>query len=78
MTGMENDEPHRTITYQEGVERTRAMTSALAAQRHAIEGNSNNSVAIPTSTAGVISANKGGEPIENAPEEPGPKGPKIP
>ena len=70
-SGAENDDaPHRTITYQEGIERTRDMAAEAEAERHAIEGDKNKSVAIPTDTAGVIPAKKTGAPIENAPETP--------
>jgi hypothetical protein len=67
---MDQDGPHRTITYQEGIERTRDMARDAEAERHAIEGDRNKSVAIPTQTAGVLPAKKEGEPIESAPETP--------
>ena len=70
-SGAENDDaPHRTITYQEGIERTREMAADAEAERHAIEGDKNKSVALPSSTAGVVPANKTGAPIENASETP--------
>src|SRR6202040_3115655 len=60
LSSPESDEPHRTITYQEGVERTRKMTREAEAERHAIEGDKNKSVAIPTQTPGILPANKAG------------------
>ena len=64
-SGAENDDaPHRTITYQEGIERTREMAADAEAERHAIEGDKNKSVALPSSTAGVVPVNKTGSPIE--------------
>lgn len=75
---MDSDEPQRTLTYQEGVERTREMASDAEAERHAIEGDKNKSVAIPTDTAGVLPVNKEGAPIESPPEAPEPKDPKTP
>ena len=65
-TDAEPDESHRTITYQEGIERTRAMTRAAEAERHAIERDKIKSVAIPTQTPGILPGNKAGSPIENA------------
>ena len=65
----ESDQPRRTITYQEGVERTRAMTREVEAERRAIEGDKNKSVAIPTQTPGILPGNKAGSPIESASPE---------
>jgi hypothetical protein len=71
--GAENDDaPHRTITYQEGVERTRDMAAEAEAERHAIEGDKNKSVAIPSDTAGVLPKKNQGAPIENVSESTGP------
>jgi hypothetical protein len=67
-SGDESDEPHRTITYQEGLERTREMTREAATERRAISGDANKSVAIPTQTPGVLAGDKAGSPIENAPQ----------
>jgi hypothetical protein len=65
--GFENaNEPQRTITYQEGIERTREMAAEAESTRHAIEGDKNKSVALPTPTPGVLSPNKEGSPIENS------------
>ena len=76
---MDPDErPRRTITYQEGVERTLRITREAESARHAIEGDKNKTVALPTETPGVLPANKAGAPIENAPEDPGPKDPPAP
>lgn len=62
--GFDNDnEPHRTITYQEGIERTREMAADAAAEQRAIEGDKNKSVALPTPTPGMLTPNKEGEPI---------------
>jgi hypothetical protein len=78
-SGMDPDEaPRRTITYQEGVQRTLKITRQAEAARHAIEGDKNKSVALPSETPGVLPANKEGAPIENAPEDLGPKGPPAP
>ena len=63
----DSDEPQRTITYQEGVERTLRMTREAEAERRAIEGDKNKSVAIPTQTPDLIPGDKTGVPIENAP-----------
>ncbi|HEX4046459.1 MAG TPA: hypothetical protein VH309_01420 [Elusimicrobiota bacterium] len=66
-TGDEDDDgPHRTITYQEGIERTREMTREVEAERRAIEGDKNKSVALPTPTPGMISAKTDGGPIESS------------
>ena len=76
-SGLDPDErPHRTITYQEGVQRTLKITRQAEAARHAIEGDKNKSVAIPTQTPGNLSSDKTGSPIINAPEDPGPKDPR--
>jgi hypothetical protein len=65
--GFDNDnEPHRTLTYQEGIERTREMAADAAAQRRAIEGDKNKSVALPTPTPGILAPNREGEPIEKS------------
>jgi hypothetical protein len=65
--GFDNsNEPHRTITYQEGIERTREMAAEAEAERRSIEGDKNKSVALPTPTPGMISPNKEGEPIKNS------------
>jgi hypothetical protein len=77
-SGMDSDAPHRTITYHEVIERTRVMTREAEAERHAIEGDKNKSVAIPTQTPDILPGNKEGSPIEDAPEGPGPKGPATP
>lgn len=63
---MESDEPQRTITYQEGIERTREMARDAEAERHAIEGDKNKSVSLPTQTPGSIKDGSGGAPIENS------------
>jgi hypothetical protein len=64
-SGMDPDErPHRTITYQEGVQRTLKITREAEAARHAIEGDKNKSVAIPTQTPGNLSSDKTGSPID--------------
>ena len=70
----EMEGPHRTITYQEGIERTAAMTRQAMSERHAIEGDKNKSVSIPTETAGVLPANSEGSPIETSTDT-GPKDP---
>jgi hypothetical protein len=57
--------PHRTITYQEGIERTLGMTRNAEAARHAIEGDKNKSVALPTETPDMLPANKAGAPIDS-------------
>ncbi|MFI5348633.1 MAG: hypothetical protein ACHQ2Z_03745 [Elusimicrobiota bacterium] len=76
-SGLDPDErPHRTITYQEGVQRTLKITRQAEAARHAIEGDKNKSVAIPTQTPGNLSVDKTGSPIESSPEAPGPKDPQ--
>lgn len=62
----ESERPHRTITYQEGIERTLGMTRNAEAARHAIEGDKNKSVALPTETPGMLPANKGGAPIDGS------------
>jgi hypothetical protein len=62
----DSDEPTRTITYQEGVQRTREMARDAEAERRAIEGDKNKSVAIPTDTAGLVPKKGAGEPIESA------------
>jgi hypothetical protein len=65
--GFDNsNEPHRTITYQEGIERTREMAAEAEAERHSIEGDKNKSVALPTQTPGVLTPNKEGSPVENS------------
>ena len=65
--GFDNDnEPHRTITYQEGIERTREMAADAEAERRAIEGDKNKSVALPTPTPGILTPNKEGEPISDS------------
>jgi len=65
--GFDNDnEAHRTITYQEGIERTREMAADAEAERHAIEGDKNKSVALPTPTPGILTPNKEGEPISGS------------
>jgi hypothetical protein len=74
-TAGDSDEPHRTITYQQGVERTLSLTRQVMAARHAVEGDKNKSVALPTETPGILPANKAGAPIESAPDDSGTKGP---
>lgn len=65
--GFDNDnEPHRTITYQEGIERTRAMAADAEAERRAIEGDKNKSVALPTATPGMLTPNREGSPIADS------------
>jgi hypothetical protein len=72
-----SDGQTQPITYQEGVDRTRASADEFAAQRHAIERGKDKTVAIPSETAGLIPGRKdGGAPIESAPEETGSKGPE--
>jgi hypothetical protein len=72
-----SDGPTPQITYQEGVDRTRAASDEFAAQRHAIERGKDKTVAIPTETAGLIPGKKdGGAPIESAPENTGSKDPE--
>lgn len=68
-SGDDSSEPHRTITYQEGLERTREMTREAAAERRAISSDANKSVAIPTRTPGVLAGEKAGSPIENSPQD---------
>ena len=65
--GFDNaNEPHRTITYQEGIERTREMAAEAESERHSIEGDKNKSVALPTQTPGVLTSNAEGAPIGNS------------
>jgi hypothetical protein len=62
--GDESNAPRRTITYQQGVERTLSMTDSAMAARHAIEGDKNKSVALPSETPGLVPADKTGAPID--------------
>lgn len=61
-----DNEPHRTITYQEGIERTREMAAEAEAERRSIEGDKNKSVALPTPTPGMLTPNKEGAPIADS------------
>jgi hypothetical protein len=63
--GEPSGETQRTITYQEGIQRTRSMAREVEAERHAIDRDKNKTVAIPTTTAGVLPPNKAGAPIES-------------
>lgn len=64
--GFDSDEPHRTITYQEGIERTREMAAEAEAERRSIEGDKNKSVALPTPTPGMLTPAAEGSPIETS------------
>ena len=64
------------LTTEEGVERTRELTKQVAAQRRAIEKGRDKTVALPSSTPGIIPSRKEGAPIEPAPDEPAPKDPE--
>ena len=57
--------PRPTITYEEGLERTREMTLEFAAQRRVIDADENEIVALATHTPGVIPKESRGGPIEN-------------
>ncbi|MFI5361620.1 MAG: hypothetical protein ACHQ49_06600 [Elusimicrobiota bacterium] len=77
-TGIDGDGPVRSITAQEGIQRMRSMAREAETERHAIEGDKNKSVAIPTETPGVLPPNRGGAPIENPAGDAGPKDPQTP
>jgi hypothetical protein len=52
--GTDSDAPLPTITEEEGLERTRALEKALAAQRHAIDRNKPEAVALPGATPHLL------------------------
>lgn len=54
------DEP-APLTYQEGLERTRQMSAALAAQRRAIDGGKPKSVDLPGMTPRLLQSSSGGD-----------------
>ena len=71
----DTDGQRETITYQEGLDRTRATAREIEKQRHALERDKNKTVALPTPTPGLVPGNKEGAPIENSAEESGSKVP---
>lgn len=73
----EADGRHETITYQEGLERTRATAREFEAERHEIDKDKNKTVALPTQIPGMISSKKTGSPIENPAEDSGSKDPET-
>jgi hypothetical protein len=74
--GSESEGTHPTITYQEGLARTRELEGEIEAERHAIEKDKNKTVAIPSQTPAIISGDKQGSPIESGPADAGPKDPE--
>jgi hypothetical protein len=75
--GSESGEGRPTITYQEGLDRTRALAGEMEAQRHAIEKDKNKTVAIPNQTPAIFSGDKQGSPIDGGSDDAGPKGPET-
>jgi hypothetical protein len=57
--------PHQPITYKEGMKRTREMAREFETERHAIEGDKNKPVALPTETPGLLGdKSKDGAPLQ--------------
>ena len=75
--GPESEEGAAPLTYDEGLARTRELTQSLAAQRRAIDKGKNKTVALPTTTPGILPGRKEGAPIEPAPDAPSPKDPET-
>ena len=65
------------MTRDEALQRMRAFTQSLAAERHAIDREKEKSVALPSATPGVLSGKEKGAPIEDAPGGAGPKDPET-
>ena len=75
--GSEAENDHPTITYQEGLDRTRQLAGEIEAERHALEKDKNKTVAIPNQTPAILSGDKRGAPIDGAPDDESPKGPET-
>ncbi len=71
----DDDGRHETITYEEGLERTRASAREFEAERHAIDRDKEKTVAIPTPTPEMIPGRREGSPIESPAENSGSKDP---
>ncbi len=76
-SAQQDEEAGPPLTTEEGMERTRELTKQVAAQRRAIEKGRDKTVALPSSTPGIIPARKEGAPIEPPPDEPAPKDPET-
>ena len=67
VTHLASEDEARPLTYAEGLERTRAMASSLAAQRRALDGGKPKSVDIPGNTPRLLQQPDGSAPPPNTP-----------
>jgi hypothetical protein len=73
-TAADDETPPPTVSYAEGIQRTRELEQSLAAQRHSIDRNKPKSVDLPGNTPMLLQtpADSGGAPTPETPTSPAP------
>lgn len=71
VTHLASEDAPSPLTYQEGLERTREMSAALASQRRLIDGGKPKSVDLPGLTPRLLQATAGGDaPVSTGTQTP--------
>mgnify|MGYP001569811146 CR=1 FL=1 len=69
----ESGEARETVTYEQGLQRTKDYARQFAAQRRAIDKDKGKAVDLPGATPLLLTGKRQGGPIDNASAEDGPK-----
>lgn len=68
-TGEPGEPPAKSVTYEEGVERTKSMSKQFAAQRRAIDKKQPKAIGLEGTTPGRIPGKPQGGPVESVRED---------